>query len=354
MSDAPHGQLKEIELKGIGVSPGVSIGPAFLVTTDEDRIVERTISDEEIPRETARFEEALINTRRQIHEIQQRIASAIGQENASIFEAHLLVVDDRSFVEEVIRALSSQHKNVEAVLSTVAERYAQALAGLEDDYLRERAADVRDVTRRVLRNLSGRSTAFLSKLDRPHILIANDLAPSDTATLNKEKVSGFATDLGSPTSHTAIMARALAIPAVVGLHDVSTRISTGDMVLVDGHKGILVVNPTRERLERYGKVAELRQVIQSRLATLKDEPAATKDGYQVMLSANIELPGDVDAVMSNGATGVGLFRTEYLYLSMKEMPTEDDQAAAYEEVARRTKLDRRTVKKYVTSGSSNN
>jgi len=335
MSDAPHGQLKEIELKGIGVSPGVSIGPAFLVTTDEDRIVERTISDEEIPRETARFEEALINTRRQIHEIQQRIASAIGQENASIFEAHLLVVDDRSFVEEVIRALSSQHKNVEAVLSTVAERYAQALAGLEDDYLRERAADVRDVTRRVLRNLSGRSTAFLSKLDRPHILIANDLAPSDTATLNKEKVSGFATDLGSPTSHTAIMARALAIPAVVGLHDVSTRISTGDMVLVDGHKGILVVNPTRERLERYGKVAELRQVIQSRLATLKDEPAATKDGYQVMLSANIELPGDVDAVMSNGATGVGLFRTEYLYLSMKEMPTEDDQAAAYEEVARR-------------------
>ncbi len=335
MADPQTEQTREIEIKGIGVSAGVAVGKAFLVTTEEDRIVERTVPDEEIPREIQRFEEALILTRRQIHEIQQKVATAIGQESAGIFDAHLLVVDDRSFVEEVIRGLSAQKRNVEAVLSGVADRYAHALEALEDDYLRERAADVRDVTRRVLRNLSGRSTAFLAQLSEPHIIIANDLAPSETATLNREKVLGFATDLGSPTSHTAIMARALALPAVVGLHDVSVRISTGDMVLLDGHKGLIYIRPTRERLEQYGKVAELRQSIQARMAALQKEAAVTVDGYEVTLSANIELPADVDAVLKNGATGVGLFRTEYLYLSMKQLPTEDEQAAAYEEVARR-------------------
>ena len=332
-------EKKEIELKGAGVSPGVVVGPAFLVTTDEDRLVERTVSDDEIPREIARFEEALIVTRSQIHDIQQKVGVAIGHENASIFDAHLLVVDDRSFVEEVIRGLSTQRKNVEVVLTSVADRYAQALAGLDDDYLRERAADVRDVTRRILRNLSGRSTSVLTQIDKPYIVIANDLAPSDTATMRKDRVIGFATDLGSPTSHTAIMARALAIPAVVGLHDVSVRISTGDEVLVDGNKGLLVVHPSRERLEHYGKVAEIRQSIEGRLASLKDQPAVTKDGYQVTVSANIELPSDMDAVLAHGAKGVGLFRTEYLYLSMKALPTEEEQFKAYDEVARRSGTD---------------
>ncbi|HRZ11456.1 MAG TPA: phosphoenolpyruvate--protein phosphotransferase [Kiritimatiellia bacterium] len=333
MAEAPG--RAEIEIKGIGVSPGVVTGPALLVTTEEERLVEREIAEDEIPREIARFEEALIATRQQIHEIQQRVSEAMGQESASIFDAHLLVVDDRSFVEEVIRGLGAQRRNVESVLSVVADRYAQALARLEDDYLRERAADVRDVTRRILRNLAGRSASLLSRLDRPYIVIANDLAPSDTATLNRDKVLGFATDLGSPTSHTAIMARALSLPAIVGLHDVSVRISTGDQVLIDGHKGLLYIRPTRERLEAYGKIAEARQTIQSRLAGLRAQRPVTRDGYEVVLSANIEMPGDVDAVLADGAEGVGLFRTEYLYLSMQHLPTEDEQAAAYEEVARR-------------------
>ena len=322
MSNHSQEGLKEIELKGIGGSPGVAVGPALLVTTEEERLVERTINEEDIPREIARFEEALIATRHQVREIQQKVSSAIGQESASIFDAHLLVVDDRSFVEEVIRGLSAQHKNVEAVLTSVADRYAQALSAIEDDYLRERAADVRDVTRRVLRNLSGRSSALLAQLDKAHIVVSNDLAPSDTATLNKEKVMGFGTDLGSPTSHTAIMARALAIPAVVGLHDVSVRVSTGDTVLIDGNKGLFVIHPTRERLEHYGKVQEIRQSMETKLKELRDQPAVTKDGYQVTLSANIELPNDVDAVIENGAVGVGLFRTEYLYLSMKQADSE--------------------------------
>jgi phosphoenolpyruvate-protein phosphotransferase (PTS system enzyme I) len=336
MSDHSQEGLKEIELKGVPGSPGVAVGTVLLVKNEDERLVERAISEEDIPREITRFEEALIATRHQVHDIQQKVSNAIGQESASIFDAHLLVVDDRSFVEEVIRGLSTQHKNVEAVLTSVADRYAQALSAIEDDYLRERAADVRDVTRRVLRNLSGRSSAFLTQLDKPYIVVSNDLAPSDTATLNKDKVMGFGTDLGSPTSHTAIMARALAIPAVVGLHDVSVRVSTGDTVLIDGNKGLFVIHPSRERLEYYGKVQEIRQSVETKLKELRDQTAITKDGYQVTLSANIELPGDVDAVIQNGAVGVGLFRTEYLYLSMKQqLPSEEDQYNAYVEVARR-------------------
>lgn len=335
MSDGETPGKRQVVLQGIGVSPGVATAPVFLLTTEDDRLVEREIADDEIAREIARFEEALIATRRQLHEIQAQVSQAIGQESASIFDAHLLVVDDRSLVEEVIRGLSVHKRNVETVLRIVADRYAQALLRVEDDYLRERAADVRDVTRRILRNLSGSNTSTLAKLDHPCILVANDLAPSDAATINKDKVVAFATDLGSPTSHTAIMARALGIPAIVGLHDVSVRVSQGDSVLIDGNKGALIIHPTREDLERYGKVEASRRSIQSELDQLRNAPAETQDGYHVLLSANIELPGDVDAVLSHGAAGVGLFRTEYLYLSRKHLPTEDEQAAIYEEIARR-------------------
>jgi len=327
---------KEVVLQGIGVSPGVVVGKAFLLITDEDRIVEREISPDDIPREVARFEEALIETRRQIHEIQHRVGEAMGQESAGIFDAHLLVVDDHAFVEEVIRGLSAYHRNVESVLHLVSERYAEALARIEDDYLRERAVDVRDVARRIMRNLSGKSSSILTQLHEPRIVIANDLAPSETAQMKSDTVIGFATDLGSPTSHTAIMARALTIPAIVGLHDVSVRISEGDTILIDGNKGVLIIHPSAERLERYGKVIESRKTIESELANLKDKPAETKDGYMMLLSANIEKPTDVDAVLKSGARGVGLFRSEFLYLAKDSaLPDEEEQFLAYSEVAER-------------------
>lgn len=330
-----NNEHKEIVMEGIGVSPGVVISRAFLLTSEEERYVERTIQPEEVPREKERFEQALRITRQQIHDIQQQVHAAMGQDNAGIFDAHLLVVEDRTFTDEVVRGLTEQKRNVEAILYEVAEKYYTALAQIDDDYLRERATDVRDVTRRILRNLSGKSRSELSDLQEPCVVIANDLAPSETATMDKHKVAGFATDLGSPTSHTAIMARALGIPAIVGLHDVSVRVSAGDEVLLDGNKGLLVIHPSAERLERYGKVVESRRHIESELARLRDETAETRDGYLVLLSANIEKPGDVDAVQANGACGVGLFRSEFLYLSREALPDEDEQFAAYDEVARR-------------------
>ena len=326
-----------LTLQGIGVSSGVATGPVFLLTTEEDRVVERAITEEEIAREIARFEESLIATRRQLHEIQRQVSEAIGQESASIFDANLLVVDDRSLVEEVIRGLSLHKKNVESVLRVVADRYAQALLRVEDDYLRERAVDVRDVTRRILRNLSGGTSTSLARLQQPCIVVAHDLAPSEAAVINKEKVIAFATDLGSPTSHTAIMARALGIPAIVGLRDISVRVSAGDQVLLDGSKGVFIIRPTHEDLEQYGKVEASRRTIQHNLAQLRHVPAETLDGYHVQLSANIELPSDLDSVIEHGASGVGLFRTEYLYLSRKTLPTEEEQTAIYTEVAERLK-----------------
>lgn len=324
---------KEVLLRGIGVSSGVINGPVYLLTTEDERVVERDITEEEIAREIARFEDALINTRHQIREIQKQVEEAIGPESASIFDAHLLVVDDRALVEEVIRGLRQDKKNVETVLRLVAERYAAALLRVEDDYLRERAVDVKDVTRRILRNLSGASATTLAHLAEPHILVANDLAPSDAAILDKTKILGFATDLGSPTSHTAIMARALGLPAVVGMHDISIRVSTGEQILIDGNTGTVLLHPGREQLERYGKVAASRQQILSDLSRLKDEAAETVDGYSVVLSCNIELPTDVEMVKHQGGNGVGLFRTEYLYLTRKELPSEDEQAEIYTRVA---------------------
>lgn len=335
MTDSTSASSREVILRGIGVSGGVAIGKAFLLTTPSDEIVERTISDDEIPREIERFEEAIVRTRKQINDIQQRASAVVGSERATIFDAHLLVVDDRSFIDEVIRALRTLKKNVEAVLKLVSEKYAEALAQLEDDYLRERAADVRDVTRRILRNLTGESTSQLAELSEPCVLIAHDLPPSEAASLNAQKVLALAIDVGSPTSHTAIMARALGVVGVVGLHDVSVRVSSGESVLVDGDKGILVIRPTPERIERYNRVREFRASIRRRLDEFRALPAVTLEGYEVVLSANIESPGDVNAVLENGAQGVGLFRTEYLYLSRNDLPSEEEQFAAYADVARR-------------------
>jgi phosphoenolpyruvate-protein phosphotransferase (PTS system enzyme I) len=320
-------------LQGIGVSPGVATGPAHILKTEDDRFVERRIAEDEIPREIARFEDSLIATRAQLHEIQRALSEAMDQESASIFDAHLLVVDDRSFVEEVIRSLEQHRVNAEGAVHRVAEQYAAALSKVEDDYLRERAADVRDVARRILRNLSGQAISKLSELRTPCIVIASDIPPSETAGMRKDIVTAFATDLGSPSSHTAIVARALGIPAVVGLHDVSTRIQDGDPVLIDGQKGTLIVRPTDEHRRRYGRIVEEQRTIRDRLDALRDEPAILRDGRKITLSANIELPRDVALVREFGGEGVGLFRTEFLYISSERIPSEEEQTSIYAETA---------------------
>src|SRR6266576_438106 len=325
----------ETRLQGVGVSPGVARGVLHVVEDDRDDVVRRRIQASEIPNEIGRFETALIQTRSQILEMQERIAQSIGAKDAGIFDAHLLVVEDRTLIDEVLRKLQSDLCNVEFVFQEVAAHYAHTLSEIDDPYLRERALDIQDVTKRVVRNLQGKAPKDFLGLTHPHILLAHNITPSDTATMNRQYVLGLATDLGSRTSHTAIMARSLNIPAVVGLHDITEKLETGQHVLLDGTNGFLIVDPTPETLKRYGEIESRRVKVVAQLKELRETTSTTRDGRHIVLSANIELPEDVDAVAANGAEGVGLYRTEFLYLNRPTLPTEEEQYETYRKVAER-------------------
>ncbi len=331
----PMDAQREREFRGIGVSPGIAVGNVLLLKADDHPLPEYGIPSEDVPREMIRLEMAMIETRRQLHEIQQRVGEAMGGESAGIFDAHLHVVDDPSFVDEIYRDVREKRKNIEKSLFEVSERYAQTLLQMDDDYLRERATDIRDVTRRILRNLMGGGADLLAGLENPRVLVARDIAPSDMAAFDRRKILGVVTELGSPTSHTAIMARAMDLPAIVGMRDLRARLLDGDRVILDGVRGIVVMNPSSAREEDYGRIVRSRSIIQKRLSTLKDERAVTLDGHAVALSANIEMPADVEAVWARGGQGVGLFRSEYLYLASSGEPSEERQYKAYAEVARR-------------------
>ncbi len=326
---------RELELRGIGAAPGLATGPVLLLKADDQPVREYALPAEDVPRELIRFEEALIATRRQLNEIQQRVGEAMGSESAGIFEAHLHVVDDPSFVDEIYREVREKLVNIETVLVAVSERYAQTLLQMEDDYLRERATDIRDVTRRILRNLGGGGGDPLAGLEAPRVVVSRDIAPSEMAAFDRRKILGVVTELGSPTSHTAIMARAMELPAIVGLRDVCRLLQDGDRVILDGVRGLLVAHPSPAQEADYGRIARSRAVIQKRLAALRDESATTLDGHAVMLAANIEMPADVAAAWARGARGIGLFRSEYLFLADGGEPSEERQYLAYAEVAKR-------------------
>src|ERR1700681_3813871 len=249
---------QEMRFQGVGVSRGLARGPIHVVRDDGDEVARHRIQPGDIPNEIGRFETALIQTRAQILEMQERIAESIGAKDAGIFDAHLLVVEDRTLIDEVLRKLEVDLCNVEFVFQEVATHYADTLSKIDDPYLRERALDIQDVTRRIIRNLQGKAPKSFLALTEPHILVAHNITPSDTATMNRERVLGIATDLGSRTSHTAIMARSLEIPAVVGLHDVTEKLETDQEVLLDGSSGLVIVDPSPETLARYGELESKR------------------------------------------------------------------------------------------------
>src|SRR5213082_2841386 len=344
------GERQEIRFEGAGVSPGIALGKVHVVRDEFDEVVRYPIASSQVPDEIGRFETALIQTRMQILEMQQRIAESIGAKDAAIFDAHLLVVEDRTLIDEVLRKLEADLCNVEWVFQEVATTYAETLNKIDDPYLRERALDIQDVTKRVIRNLQGKAPKTFLGLSESHILIAHNLTPSDTAAMNRERVLGLATDLGSRTSHTAIMARSLNIPAVVGLHDITERLETGQHVLLDGTNGFLIVDPTPETLKRYGEIESKRVKVVAQLKELRETRSTTRDGRHIVLSAKIELPEDVDAVAANGAEGIGLYRTEFLYLNRNTLPTEDEQYETYRKVAERVRPDPLIIRTFDLGG----
>jgi phosphotransferase system enzyme I (PtsI) len=347
MSDTARQQIR---FEGVGVSPGMACGKTHVVRDDVDDVVRYRIAPSQIADEIGRFETALIQTRMQILEMQQRIAESIGAKDAAIFDAHLLVVEDRTLIDEVLRKLETDLCSVEWVFQEVATRYAETLNKIDDPYLRERALDIQDVTKRVIRNLQGKAPKTFLALSEPHILIAHNLAPSDTASINRANVLGIATDLGSRTSHAAILARSLNIPAVVGLHDITAKLETGQHVLLDGGDGLLILNPAAETIAHYAEIESRRARVTAKLKELRTTRSTTRDGRHIVLSANIELPQDVEAVAANGAEGIGLYRTEFLYLNRSTLPTEHEQFETYRKVAERVRPDPLIIRTFDLGG----
>ncbi len=322
-----------IQIKGIAAASGISIGSAYKIGKEEFVVPKLIISDSEIPLQIQLFEEALIRTRREIIELQKRISTDMGQEEAQIFDAHLLVLEDRMLIEEVISRLKKDKFNVAYIFQEVLKKYVSVFAKIEDEYLKERIADINDVGKRILRNLLGKERKGLGDLKERVIVVAHDLSPSDTAAMHKKNVAGFVTDIGGKTSHTAIMAKSLEIPAVVGVEEAISKINQGDLLIVDGSLGIVIVSPDEETLETY-RNAELKlKGVTEKFLLAKDLPAITLDGNKIEINANIEFPEEVPAVKLHGGEGIGLYRTEFFYMNRKDLPTEEDHYQAYKYVA---------------------
>lgn len=324
----------ETVLRGVAVSPGVCRGRVLVLRPAVESVPRRTISEAEADGEIARLQSAIVATRNDLQEVHRQVAAAMGAQDGNIFEAHLLMLEDRMLLDEVVRAVREQRLNIEAAFHDTADRYVRLLAAIDDEYLRERVADLRDVSARVLGHLRGDQPSHaLPRLAEPCIVVSHDLAPSVTAQLDKRFVLGIVTEAGSKTSHTAILARSRGIPAVVAVSHALDRLTGTEHALLDGYHGTLTVNPSDQTLFEYGQLSRRQWKLHDRLKDLTELPAVTLDGVRIILSANLEEPDDAPAVAACGAEGVGLLRTEYLFIHRQELPTEEEQYAAYRRVA---------------------
>jgi phosphotransferase system enzyme I (PtsI) len=328
---------KMIQLRGIPAAPGIAIGKAHVFGTEEVLPPERDISESDIPAEVGRFKDVLTKTRKEILAIEKKISKEMGVEHGKIFSAHLLVLEDSMLVKEVISRLTKKKKNIETIFAEVLNKYISVLSEAKDEYLRDRISDITDVGKRILRNLTGVEERSMESLDEKSIIFAYDLSPSDTAMMHKGRVLGFATDIGGRTSHTAIMAKSLEIPAVVGLETVTDIVKNGDQIILDGIHGVVIVNPSKRFIEKYEQEKKKYQNLERELVELRSLPSETLDGKKVVVAGNIELPEDVASVISHGAEGIGLYRTEYFYMNRRDLPSEEEQFNAYKSVAQRIK-----------------
>jgi phosphoenolpyruvate-protein phosphotransferase (PTS system enzyme I) len=331
----PEASRKQKKLKGIPAAPGIVVGKAYVFGTETVSPTERIITEKDISSELAKFETALEKTKKELLAIEKKISKEMGVEHGRIFSAHLMVLEDKVLMGEVVSQLKKRKRNISFVIAEVLNRYTSALSGAKDEYLRDRSGDIADVGKRVLKNLIGSKERSMESLEDKSIIISYDLSPSDTAMMHKGRVLGFATDIGGRTSHTAIMAKSLEIPAVVGLETVTDMVSNGDQVILDGIHGVVIVNPSRKVLEKYEKEKEKYEGIERDLGELKLLSGETLDGKKISVAGNIELPEDVASVLSHGAEGIGLYRTEYFYMNRTDLPSEEEQFNAYRSVAKR-------------------
>ncbi|MDP3073614.1 MAG: phosphoenolpyruvate--protein phosphotransferase [Opitutaceae bacterium] len=319
----------ETTIAGIAASPGIAYGQIFVYLQSSVEVPSYIVEPAQQAAEVERFERAIVATRQQISKIKHEVEKNIGPEEAAIFDAHLMVLDDPALIAETVRDLETTGQNIETSFQRVAGRYIKAFSEFEDRFLAERAVDLRDVAQRLLKNLMGHDETSLRHLAGQRIIVASDIAPSESATLDRSAALALALNSGSRTSHAAIVARSMKIPSVVGLHDLTARVHNGDWAIVDGYDGLVIVNPTESTLFRYGKIQEKKKSFEARLLESNREPAVTLDGVAVTLLANIEKAEEVAAAKSYRAEGVGLYRTEFLFLAGSHIPSEEEQFAAY-------------------------
>lgn len=320
-------------ISGILASPGIAFGKALLLKEDEIVINQGKISVDQIDAEINRFLEARTKSAAQLEAIKEMAGRTFGEEKEAIFEGHIMLLEDEELEGDIRSFIKDNKATADKAIYEVIEQYAKMMADLDDPYLRERATDFRDIGTRLVKNALGIAVVNLSTIDEEVILVANDLTPSETAQINLKYVLGFVTDIGGRTSHTSIMARSLELPAIVGTNDITRRVNNGDLLLLDAINNQVVINPSPEQLAKFKEHQAQFQAEKDELAKLKDLPAITLDGHQVEVCANIGTVKDTEGAIRNGAEGVGLYRTEFLFMDRDALPTEDEQFKAYKEVA---------------------
>ncbi len=324
---------RQITFQGTGASRGLAVGTIQLLGNVENSISRTRIDESDIPAEIVRLQDALLATRKQLIEIRQHVGETIDEKAAAIFDTHLMLIDDLSFIDKIVDGLRKRKINLEHVIRDVLRQYAKKFSGMQGAYMQERGADIKDLMNRILQNLSEEDLPAEFQHPDGVVIVADDLLPSVTAQLDKKKILGIVTELGGQTSHAAIIARALEIPAVVGLEGLCESVQTGDQILIDGTQGRVILNPTLDQRTQYGDLEHMRADLLEGLKKHQHQPVTTKEGKPFRVCANLELPEHLDRVLDSGADGIGLFRTEFLFLSRPDLPSEDEQTAAYEAVA---------------------
>lgn len=319
-------------ISGIPASPGIVFGKALVLKEEKIVLDTEKIKDDQIDAEVARFYAGREAAVEQLTAIKDRAFQSLGEEKAAIFEGHLMILEDEELEEEIIAYLRSHKVNAGVAASRIIDQQVEMLSEIDDEYLKERAGDIRDIGNRLIKNILGMKVVDLGEIDEEAILVAYDLTPSETAQLNLDKVLGFITDIGGRTSHTSIMARSLELPAIVGTNDVTEKVKNGDYLILDAINNAVYVNPSREDIERLKKLEAQLAEEKAELAKLKDLPALTLDGHRVDVVANIGTIRDCEGADRNGAEGVGLYRTEFLFMDRDQLPSEEEQFIAYKEV----------------------
>ncbi len=343
-------KLKDVRITGIGVSSGIAIGKIYYLDRTKVKYTPRFIRSETVENEIRRFKEAVKKSINQLSEVKVKIPPEKYNEFKHIIEAHLLITKGRMLNDDTIKTIKDEHINAEWALKMFQDKLNKSFDAIEDEYLSGRVSDIDYVVERIMRNLAGKDQESLAGIDEDVIIVAHDLSPADTAQIDRNIIKGFVTDVGGKTSHTAIMARSLEIPAVVGLENVSQNAKSGDCIIVSGSDGKVIINPTREVIKFYEEKLQQYLDKERNLLFLKELSPMTTDGHEIRLMANIEMPQELESIEEHGAQGIGLYRTEFLYLNRRKLPTEDEHFEVYKNVVEHIKPEITTIRTFDLGG----